>query len=196
MGKIMKFVVVEESDIIREGIVSVLKKINESFRIFSLSEYSQLVGYLQKESPDAVLLDPAIMMPKPFRDWRAEWNLTDVCCVALVSSFKGMRYMQDFDMYITLSDDFERIREKILRLSPEKETPDTKKALSQREKEIVTYIAKGYTNKQIADELCLSSHTVITHRRNIAAKLQIHSSAGMTIYAVANKLVKLEDIED
>ena len=67
--------------------------------------------------------------------------------------------------------------------------------MSQREKEIVSYVVKGFTNKQIADKLCLSQHTVITHRRNIANKLQIHSSAGLTIYAIVNKLVTLEEVK-
>ena len=41
-----------------------------------------------------------------------------------------------------------------------------------------------------------SRHTVITHRRNIVAKLQIHSPAGLTIYAIVNKLVDLSEIRD
>ncbi len=69
-------------------------------------------------------------------------------------------------------------------------------ALSAREREIIIYVVKGLTNKQIADELCISTHTVITHRRNIAAKLQIHSAAGLTIYAIVNKLVELSEISE
>ena len=69
-------------------------------------------------------------------------------------------------------------------------------ALSAREKEIIVCIVKGMTNKQIADALCISAHTVITHRRNIVAKLQIHSAAGLTIYAIVNKLVELSEIKD
>ena len=57
-------------------------------------------------------------------------------------------------------------------------------------------MVKGMTNKQIADALCISAHTVITPRRNIAAKLQIHSAAGLTIYAIVNKLVELSEIKD
>ena len=60
---------------------------------------------------------------------------------------------------------------------------------------LFTYVVKGLTNKSIADKLCLSVHTVITHRRNIARKLQIHSSAGLTIYAIVNKLVELKDVQ-
>ncbi len=50
------------------------------------------------------------------------------------------------------------------------------------------------TNKAIADRLCLSIHTVTTHRRNITAKLQIHTPAGLTIYAIVHKLVSLQEI--
>lgn len=67
--------------------------------------------------------------------------------------------------------------------------------LSDREKEIIVCIAKGMSNKEIADALFLSVHTVTTHRKNISAKLQIHSTAGIVIYAIANKLVEISDIQ-
>lgn len=66
--------------------------------------------------------------------------------------------------------------------------------LSDREKDIVVCVAKGLSNKEIADTLCLSVNTVTTHRRNIARKLSIHSSAGLTIYAIVNNLVNLKDV--
>ena len=67
--------------------------------------------------------------------------------------------------------------------------------LSAREKDIVVCVARGLSNKEMADQLNLSVHTVATHRRNISSKLQIHSTAGLTIYAIANKLVDLKDIK-
>ncbi|HET9569948.1 MAG TPA: LuxR C-terminal-related transcriptional regulator [Bacteroidales bacterium] len=66
--------------------------------------------------------------------------------------------------------------------------------LSAREKDIVRSVAKGLSNKEIADEHFISIHTVITHRRNISRKLAIHSSAGLTVYAILNKLVDIEDL--
>ena len=68
--------------------------------------------------------------------------------------------------------------------------------LSDREKEVLVCVAKGLSNKEIADSLFLSVHTVATHRRNISGKLQIHSTAGLIIYAIANKLVSLQDIRE
>jgi DNA-binding NarL/FixJ family response regulator len=50
------------------------------------------------------------------------------------------------------------------------------------------------TNHAIAGQLYLSTHTVITHRRNIARKLQIHSVSGLTVYAIVNKLVELSEV--
>ena len=71
---------------------------------------------------------------------------------------------------------------------------DKMEALSEREKDIVRCVAKGMSNKEIADALFLSVHTVTTHRRNISSKLQIHTAAGLTIYAISNKLVNIEEI--
>ena len=61
-------------------------------------------------------------------------------------------------------------------------------ALGEREKDVIVALVQGMTNKEIADHLCISVNTVITHRRNIARKLQIHSPAGLTIYAIVNNL--------
>ena len=75
-----------------------------------------------------------------------------------------------------------------------KENADTEE-LSAREKEVLVQLVKGLSNKEIADVLCLSTHTVMSHRKNIARKLNIHSTAGLTIYAIVNGIVKLEDME-
>jgi regulator of cell morphogenesis and NO signaling len=79
-------------------------------------------------------------------------------------------------------------------LALENDSQMADETLSEREKEIVVCVAKGMANKEIADSLCISVNTVTTHRRNIARKLSIHSSAGITIYAIVNKLVTLEEV--
>jgi len=68
---------------------------------------------------------------------------------------------------------------------------DTQEELSDREKEVLTLVVQGLINKEIADKLHLSLHTVLSHRKNIAKKLNIHSTAGLTIYAIVNKLVDI-----
>ena len=68
-------------------------------------------------------------------------------------------------------------------------------ALSDREKDVIVALVQGMANKEIADHLCISINTVITHRRNIARKLQIHSPAGLTIYAIINGLVDISTVK-
>lgn len=67
--------------------------------------------------------------------------------------------------------------------------------LGEREKEIIHHIAKGMTNKQIADKLFISTHTVATHRRNICSKLDIHTSSGLTLYAIVHNLIDISEIQ-
>ncbi len=68
-------------------------------------------------------------------------------------------------------------------------------ALSDREKEIVRCIVCGLTNKEVAARLFISINTVLTHRKNITRKLNIHSVSGLTIYAIVNKLVRLDEVK-
>ena len=75
------------------------------------------------------------------------------------------------------------------------QNPDNGEALSDREKDVIISLVQGMTNKEIADHLCISINTVITHRRNIARKLQIHSPAGLTIYAIVNNLVDITSVK-
>ncbi len=61
--------------------------------------------------------------------------------------------------------------------------------LSERENEIIVFIAEGYTNNQIAEQLFLSNHTITTHRKNIMSKLGVKNTAGIVMYAVKTNLI-------
>lgn len=67
--------------------------------------------------------------------------------------------------------------------------------LSSREITIVKLIAQGLTNQEIADELFLSKHTVITHRKNITNKLSIKTVSGLTVYAILNNIIDIKDVK-
>lgn len=66
--------------------------------------------------------------------------------------------------------------------------------LTDREKEVLREITYGFPTKEIADKMCLSFHTITTYRRNIAEKLNIHSAAGMAVYAIFHHIVNLNEI--
>ena len=84
---------------------------------------------------------------------------------------------------------------KVQETTEKAESQSTQDDLSQREKEIICCVVKGMSNKEIAENLFISVHTVITHRRNIARKLQIHSPTLLTVYAIVNKLVDISEVK-
>jgi DNA-binding NarL/FixJ family response regulator len=117
--------------------------------------------------------------------------------MALLSSAVDDSLLRAYDESISIYDNVDQLKEKLEKLldSPVEENSDDADTLSIREKEVIVSVVKGLTNKEIAEALFLSTHTVITHRRNIARKLEIHSTAGLTIYAIVNKLVQLDEIK-
>ena len=98
------------------------------------------------------------------------------------------------DAAISLLDSRKTI-ESTLRKYLVTDTADDYPELTMREREIVVGIAKGLSNKEIAEVLHVSVNTVMTHRRNIASKLEIHSPAGLTIYAIVTKLVDITEVQ-
>lgn len=87
------------------------------------------------------------------------------------------------------------ILEKIRGLIQSREDEEEQEsALSPREKTILREVSMGQTNKQIADRLFLSTHTVMSHRKNISAKLGIKSVSGLTIYAIVNNIITIEEL--
>ena len=60
--------------------------------------------------------------------------------------------------------------------------------------EVLSHIAYGKTNKEIAEELCISIATVVSHRKNIMDKLNIRTLSSLTIYAVMHGYVDVSKI--
>lgn len=65
-------------------------------------------------------------------------------------------------------------------------------SLTDREKEVIAEVAHGLSNKEIADKLNLSFHTITTYRKNISAKLNIHSTAGLVIFAILHHFIDID----
>jgi len=88
-----------------------------------------------------------------------------------------------------------KVKEMEEALKESQEKRNDEETLSEREIDVLVHIVRGLTNKEIAAKMFLSVHTVNTHRKNIMNKLKIHSPAGLTIYAIVNKLVSIEDLD-
>lgn len=93
----------------------------------------------------------------------------------------------------------QRLEQQVAVMGSDAETSDAgrqapQETLSEREREIVGCVVKGMTNKEVAEKLFISVNTVLTHRKNISRKLNIHSVSGLTIYAIVNRLVNLDEV--
>lgn len=195
--EMLKIAVAEPSVIVRSGLTAVLKRV-AGFRIqpFEIVSADSLLLYLRTHQPDVLIINPTFWGYTDVHKLKTEATDTDVKCLALLYSAIDETILKNYDDTVSLYDSVEQITAKLEKLfsSDTEEPSDEANSLSAREKEIVVAVVKGLTNKEIAEQLFLSTHTVISHRRNIARKLEIHSTAGLTIYAIVNKLVELDEI--
>lgn len=111
---------------------------------------------------------------------------------------------KDLRIHCRVEDDIfvpavEILEEQVAMNAAPEVTTDTvgrpREALSERERDIVRCVVCGLSNKEIAARLFISFNTVLTHRKNIARKLNIHSVAGLTIYAIVNKIVDIQELK-
>ncbi|MBE9488466.1 MAG: response regulator transcription factor [Bacteroidetes bacterium] len=197
MGRRIHIAIAEPSVIIRSGWIAVLKRLTTlNIDIVEVTEVSKLSEQLQKFSPEILIVSPSLLGLFSLKQLRKDVGNKNFKCIAFQSAFSKDSMLSEYDGVVGLYDTLEQIKNKINKVIDIEQSKEVKKELSVREREIVVCVVKGMTNKQIADSLFLSTHTIMTHRRNIANKLQIHSSAGLTIYAIVNKLVELNDIKD
>ncbi|MDF9829232.1 response regulator transcription factor [Parabacteroides sp. PF5-6] len=201
MNTTLKIAIAEHSAVIRYGIEAILKRITEyRMQFIEIANHEDLQEELRAHTPDILIINPAFPGSFPITQLREETGCTHMKCIALIYSATNSHLLRAYDDQFNIYDTVEEIKLKLDRMHlPEKtetfDNEDEQQTLSSREKEIVVCVVKGMTNREIADKLFLSTHTVITHRRNIARKLQIHSASGLTIYAIVNKLVELSDIQ-
>lgn len=197
MSRVLKLVVAEPSEIIRSGVASVLRTFpGPDVDVFEAGDLTQLGPLLARHKPDILLVNPAALSGWSLPQLREQAGCASMKCIALQVGLADAATLRAFDEAVSIYDTAEQIRTKIVRMGEREPVTERQEPLSVREREIVVCIVKGMTNKQIADHLCISTHTVITHRRNIVGKLRIHSSAGLTIYAIVNRLVELSEVRD
>lgn len=87
-----------------------------------------------------------------------------------------------------------KLRSVLSQIDSMSENPSSNSALSEREIGILKDVALGLSNKEIAEKNFISPHTVITHRKNITRKLGIKTVSGLTIYAILNKIIGMDDM--
>lgn len=195
--EIIHIAVAETSMIVRSGLVAVLKRLPDlNVQTVEIISKEGLQHCMEAHQPEILIVNPQFEGWFDLEAFKQQYARQDMKIVSLICTVVDANQLKGYDESINLFDDLDAVAHKISTLMNVNEKEDSdQNSLSQREKEIIGCVVRGMTNKEIAEQLFISVHTVITHRRNITRKLQIHSAAGLTIYAIVNKLVELSEVK-
>ena len=190
----LRITVIETSPILLSGLVSTIRHALDCDVVFQEVTKNQDIDGIEKFSPDIIVVNPVFLGIQGVKDLKKKIPMSShLICLRIYPLDESMLSL--FEAFITLYDKPEDIHKLIDRLSGYHERENADSALTEREKEIVRLVVKGKSNKEISTEMNISVYTVSTHRRNIAKKLQIHSATAMTIYAISNNLVNINEVK-
>ncbi len=187
-----KVMIASPSQIVAEGVCAMIERMPDfavAGRVEDMRAFEERVGIC---APDIVVIDSVLLVATPhlqiYSAFAGLQNRSVVCLATCVCPDDTLRQT---DGVIGLYDDDERVAH-LLRTAME--SSDDKQHcenndISDREREILVLVAGGMTNKEIADRLNISVHTVIAHRKNISRKTGIKSVAGLTVYAMMNNMI-------
>ncbi|MBN2518919.1 MAG: helix-turn-helix transcriptional regulator [Bacteroidales bacterium] len=193
----ISFLIVDPSYIIRKGLRVIIENLNNAYLHESESDISAFFKMVNELEPNIVLINPALI--KDLNDFRINiYKLEKKPILIKLTQNKKTEINAPFFDYININDEKSEILNKIETIinktGKEEINTESKSILSEREKNVLKLVASGYTNKEIAEKLYISTHTVITHRKNITQKLDIKTISGLTVYAVINKLIDIKDL--
>ncbi len=192
--KIEQFILAIDSYLVRKGLASLLNRLPRTRVIREFDSVDPLIRYIKKHGLDFLIISQSLFN-----------NATDLFLTESGLLEKTILLTQDLSenernevhASIALSEGKEEIVQKVMNLLELRSTNSggfQTGVLTQRESTIVRLVSLGLTNKQMADELFLSTHTVITHRKNISSKLGIKSVSGITVYAIVNNIITIEEV--
>lgn len=194
--KPQRIAIVESSAIIAEGLASILGEGGDSDVVFVCQDLKRLIERFAVVAPDIVVINAqsALASAQPLRTLHPE--LQQVALVALLSSVCDEEAMRQFDGVINIYDSAQQIQRKLLSAIDQSQTNPYSEShdLSDRELDVLILVARGMSNKEIADQLNISIHTVMSHRKNITHKTGIKSVAGLTVFALLNNLLDQSDV--
>jgi DNA-binding CsgD family transcriptional regulator len=196
----ISIIIAEMSQLVRLGLKGILNQMGYPLNIHEITDSEKLNIILQKDHKSLLIVSKSFLCTCSTELVRFILSKPKQTCLVLVNDINKDAYpIHGFDEIIE-PHDMEKIiikkLEKLIQmLSSPEDASKSAEEISAREKEVLRLVALGMTNKEIAEKLFISSHTVITHRKNITAKLGIKTIAGLTVYAVINKLITTSEIK-
>ncbi|MFO7829112.1 MAG: LuxR C-terminal-related transcriptional regulator [Bacteroidales bacterium] len=188
------FIIGDKSYLIRKGLASVISKIPSTRIIYSIDNKEETLEALKNNEFDFAIINPELLSNNKIYTSRP---LSKAQFIALTNTNQKLpekiNWVETIYYYDTQSTILKKINQLIGDKQAVKKKHQKHEEISNREAGILKYIALGYTNKEIADKLFISTHTVVTHRKNITRKLDIKTVPGLTIYAILNKIIDIND---
>jgi DNA-binding NarL/FixJ family response regulator len=198
--RISGFILVIDSYLVRKGVASILNHIQGARVVKEFDAADPFGKYCESQGVEFLIISQALFdqLVDLFLSRSDLLEKTIIMKDGPGSENKRTADMQDeTHAYIHLLEGKEEIRAKIVNLLSHHHSGFTtalSAELTQRERTIVRLVSMGMTNRQIAEELFLSTHTVTTHRKNISNKLGIKSVSGLTVYAIVNNIITIEEV--
>lgn len=180
----------------RLGIRSLFQTLNSNLNLQEFSSYQDLTDYLSEDVPDIICIVGEMIPCPKHKNFQALKNQHPTIQWIVLDT--SMRFSEMADLLLLQSHNQEQTIAKIQDFFKQMDFRSRKiesQQLSQREQDVLKHIALGYSNKEISEQLYLSIHTVISHRRNLTDKLGIKTISGLTVYAIINGLVKAEEVQ-
>lgn len=189
-----RIIICEESEIISEGLSALLDE-NDNAVVARVTSPDRLSERIIAFDANILIINP-IMLGYAKKDLpillaKEHPNLS---IIALVSSYIDNALLKPYHAVIGINDSRQKVSDKLEETANQDEKSDDNVELSRREKDVLVFVAKGLTNKEIADNMNLSIHTVISHRKNITKKTGIKSVSGLTVFALLNGLIDETEI--
>lgn len=185
--------VIEPSHIVYEGLSNLILKSENHFYLYRINDFDEITKLNLKEKINIVVLNPVTLQNRLNNFMKFKQNNPEISWIALIYSYFDNEILNKFDDKIFITEPTQQIIQKLFRSSNNQNdyTDNKFTELTEREIDILTQLVKGLSNKEIADELNISIHTVISHRKNITEKTGIKSLPGLTIYAISKKIIHL-----
>lgn len=190
----MRVAIVEPSTIIAEGVASLVSRGGEFEVVYTGGDVRLLVERFAVVEPDLVIVGSQALGGVTLRTIYSE--LQEVALVVLSTTVCDEDVMRQFDGVVNIYDNQSQVLRKLRAAIEQSDTNPYSDShdLSERERDVLILVAKGMANKEIAEELNISIHTVMSHRKNITHKTGIKSVAGLTVYALLNNLLDQNDV--
>lgn len=182
--------ILSQSHIVRLGLRQCLSDLNLPVKIFLAADLSSAADLTENNDIQLIIAGEEFINDSGFPQIASSGKPERIF---LFSGKRKIRDEQNLSLYMTPVEVASMIKPMLQSLKEDESISSSEKELSKREKEVVRLLALGASNKDIAEKLNLSLHTALTHRKNIIRKLGIKTAAGLTVYAILNGMITLEE---